>query len=121
MASERAMYWMAVGLMAVLLGNHFSAKYDRCLRDSLAGAQRVFGRTHNLAPPELVAVPVEAQLAAMQAKIVHQRAQCAFIQAQRAQVMAMEQIEAARVHGICPRPHVRIRVPETPVPTAGNI
>ena len=121
MASERAMYWMAVGLMAVLLGNHFSAKYDRCLRDALAGAQRRLERTPGLRSPEMVTAPLEARLASMQVKIAHGRAACALLQAQRAQMMAMEQIRADEVHGICPRQHLRIRISETPVPTEGKI
>ena len=118
MASERATYWMAVGLMALLLGNHFAAKYDRCLRESIAG---VLERTPNLAPPDLFAAPVAAQLASMQAKIAQERAACAFVQSQRAQMMAMEQMEAVRLRGICPRPHVKIRIPEPPAPIEGSI
>jgi hypothetical protein len=122
MASERAMYWMAVGLMGVLLGNHFIAKHDRCLRDARAGAQSILERARNLAPPELLPVPFEAQLASMRAKLADQRAAFAVLQGQRAQMLAMEQIEAGRVHGICPRQHVRIRIPETTsVPTGGTI
>jgi hypothetical protein len=118
MASERVMYWMAVGLMALLLGNHFAAKYDRCLRESIAG---VLERTPNLPPPEIFTAPVAAQLASMQAKIAQERAACALVQAQRAQMMAMEQMEAVRPRGICPRQHVKIRIPEPPPPIEGSI
>jgi len=118
MASERAMYWIAVGLMVLVLGDQFAAKYDRCLRESIAG---VLERTSTLASPDLFTAPVAAQLASMQAKIAQERAACAFVQAQRAQMMAREQIRADEVHGICPRQHLRIRVSETPVPTEGKI
>jgi hypothetical protein len=121
MASERAMYWMAVGLMALLLGNHFAAKYNRCLRGSIAGAQDVLERTPNLVPPERFRAPVAAQLASMQAKIAHQRAAYASLQAQRAQMMAIEQMEVGRLRGIFPREPVKIRIPEPPAPIDGSI
>jgi hypothetical protein len=119
MASERAIYWIAVGLMAFLLGNHFAAKYDRCLRESIAG---VLERTPSLPPPEIFTAPVAAQLASMHAKIAQERAACALVQAQRAQMMAMEQMEeAVRPRGICPRPQVKIRIAEPPAPIEGSI
>ena len=118
MASERALYWMAVGLMAVLLGNHFAAKYQSCLRDSIA---MVLERTPSLGSSELLTTPVEARLASLQANFAHQRAACALVEAERARVMAMEQIEAGRVRGTCPRQNVRIVIPEPPVPSDGRI
>ena len=118
MASERAIYWIAVGLMALLLGNHFTAKYDRCLRESIAG---VLERTPSPPPPEIFPAPVAAQLASMQAKIAQERAACALGQAQRVQMLAMEQMEAVRVRGICPRPQVKIRIAEPPAPIEGSI
>jgi hypothetical protein len=118
MASERAMYWMAVGLTALVLGNHFAAKYDRCWRVSIAG---VLERTPNLAPAEIFTAPVAAELASIHAKVAQERAACAFVQAQRAQVMVMEQMEAGRLRGLCPRQHVKIRIPEPPAPIEGSI
>ena len=118
MASERAMYWIAVGLMVLVLGDQFAAKYDRCLRESIAG---VLERTSTLASPDLFTAPVAAQLASMQAKIAQERAACAFVQAQRAQMMVMEPMQAVRLRGICPRPHVKIRIPAPPAPIEGSI
>ncbi len=116
MVFQRALYWIAVGLMLPLLGNHFAMKYDLCPRASaeashvLAMVQHVLGRGQSFAP-----LPVEARLASMQAEIVRRQAACVRIEAARARIMALEQIESVR--GICPHQRVKIR----PVPSEGRI
>lgn len=125
MVSERALYWIAVGLMVPWLGNHFANQYDHCRRASnqgsvLASVQRVLERAPSLAPLEPGRSPLATRFAALQAQIAHQRAACARLQAERARTMAMEQIESGRVRVICPRPSVSIPTPE-PLLSEGTI
>jgi hypothetical protein len=120
MVSQRALYWIAVGLMVPLLGSHFALKYDRRPIEAghvLAMAQRVLGRAQSFDPVP----PVETRFASMQAKIAQRQAACARMEATRARMMALEQIESERVHGICPRPRIRIRTLEQPLASEGNI
>jgi hypothetical protein len=127
MASQKALYWIAVALMILFLGNHFAIKYDRCLRISiqsspvLAMVERTLERTPDFASQQRLTPAVEAGFASMQAKMAHQQAAYAILAAERARMMAIEQIEQGRVGAICPRRGVRIAIPERPVASDGSI
>jgi hypothetical protein len=84
MASEKVLYWMAVAVMALFVGNHFAKKYDR----------------------------VQEQFASMEAGMAHQQTACARVQAQHARMMALEQMQNMRVRVICPRRRVRVEIPQ---------
>ena len=127
MLSEKALYWIAVALMVVFLGNHFAIKYDRCLRVSiesspvLAMVERALERTPGFAPQQRLTPAVEARFASIQAEVARQQAAYAFLAAERARMTAIEQIEQERVRAICPRRGVRIAIPERPVSDHGSI
>ena len=127
MASQKALYWMAVALMLLFLGNHFAIKYDRCLRVSFqssparAMVERVLERTSGFAPQRRLTPAVEAGFASMQTQMARQQAAYALLAAERARMMAMEQIEQGRMRAICPRRGVRIAMPERPVRSDGSI
>ncbi|HXW92825.1 MAG TPA: hypothetical protein VEK33_19915 [Terriglobales bacterium] len=126
MVSERALYWIAVGLMAGLLGNHFANPYARSLRaanqgSALALVQRVVERAASFAPLGPGRSLLATRFASLQAQLAHQQAACARLEAERARTMAIEQIESGRVRGICPRPRVRITAPEPSLPREGTI
>ena len=125
MVSQKALYWIAVALMVLFLGHHFTLKYDRCLRLSLesspvpAMVERVLDQSPCFAARRLVVPPAEAGFASMQAEIARQQAGYALLEAERARILAMEQL--GRVRGICPRQAVRIAIPERPVRDDGTI
>jgi hypothetical protein len=125
MVSQKALYWIAVALMILFLGNHFALKYDRCLRVSLesspvpAMVERGLDKSHGFAARRLVTPPAAAGFASMQAEIAHQQAAYALLEAERARILAMEQI--GRVRGICPRRSVRLAIPERTVADDGTI
>jgi hypothetical protein len=127
MVSQKALYWIAVALMVLFLANHFAIKYDRCLRVSnqsspvLAMVERTLERTPGCAPQRLMTSPVAAGFASVQAEFAHQQATYALLEAKRARIMAMEQIEQGRMRGICPRRGVQIAIPKRPVSSDGSI
>jgi hypothetical protein len=126
MASQRALYWIAVALMALFLGNHFAIKYDRCLRVAIQSSpvrvvEQALAKTPDLAPARRMTSPVAAGFASMQAELAHQQAAYAILEAKRARIMAMEEIGQRQMRGICPRHGIRIAIPERPARTDGTI
>ena len=131
MASEKALYWVTVAVLAVFVGNHFANKYDGgCITDrAMAAVQRLSGGvTHFLAMgqvtlgnaprlnvPELTMARVQSHFASMQANMARQQAACARLEAQRARMMALQQMQHMRVRVICPRQSVRVEIPQAPV------
>ncbi len=115
MASEKTLYWLAVALMALLVGNHFANKYEgSCLADRAAAVvERLSGNATELFSlgqsmfagssrmvPEVAMARVQGRFASMQAGIARQQAACARLQAQQARIMALQQMSQIRV--ICP-------------------
>jgi len=127
MASQKALYWTAVALMVLFLGNHFANKYDRCLRLSiqsspgLAMVERTLERTPSFAPQRRLTPAIAAGFASMQAAMARQQAAYALLAAERARAMAMERIEQERMRAICPRRGVRIAIPARPLQSDGSI
>jgi hypothetical protein len=129
MASEKTVYWVAVAVMAVFLGNHFANKYQGgCVGDrAVATVQRLsgevghflamgqvgFGSTPRFVGPELAMARVQSGFASMQADIARQQAACARMEAQHARMMALQQMQHIRV--ICPRQGMNIEVPQIAV------
>jgi hypothetical protein len=136
MASEKAIYWAAVAVMAILLVNHFAKKYEGgCLTDRatatvqqlsaeashlVAMGQMAFGATPRFTAPEVAMARVQGRFASMQAGIARQQAACARLEAQHARLMALQQMQHIRV--ICPRQRLTVEVPQVPViPSDGTI
>ena len=129
MASEKTFYWLTVAIMAVLLGNHFANKYEgSCLSDRVmavvrqlsgdatelsAMGQSMFSGSPRMIAPELAMARVQGRFASMQAGISRQQAACARIEAQRARMMALQQMSQMRV--ICPRQRIQVEIPQAPV------
>jgi len=136
MASEKAVYWLAVALMTISLGNHFANKYEGgCLADRamatvqrlsseaghfLAMGQVAFGAAPRFSTPQVAMARVQSGFASMQADIARQQAACARLEAQHARMMAIEQMRNIRV--ICPRQRLSVEVPQVQViPGDGTI
>lgn len=139
MASEKAMYWMAVGLVALSLGNHFVRGFDgRCLADrSLAAAQRLSGHASRIVAmtefmlggtslpqwrTQTEIVRMQAHFASVDIASVRQQAACARIEAEHERRMALQQVQQMRLEVLCPRQTLRLNVQPPPaVPREGTI
>jgi len=131
MASEKALYWMAVGVLALMVGDHFASKLDgKCLEQrALASVQWLANQAnHSMAlagatvgrislpwaHAESSMAGVEARLASVQNAMARQEAACARLQGQRAQMRAMQGMRQLRV--ICPRQDLHVEIPEIQIP-----
>jgi hypothetical protein len=134
MVSEKALYWMAVGVAALFLGNSFVG--GRSLTPSVADrsmvtaqrisgqamryatlAQVIFGRGEaGVVQAQTATASAQARLAVVQAAMAHREAAMARIQAERIRVLASQGVVA------CPRQSLVINLPEVPViATQGTI
>jgi len=126
MASEKALYWMAVGVAALFLSNSLAGgRSDWALRladRSVAAAQRISGQTMRYAVIAQLIFErtepgfVEAQnataraqtgLAFVQTRMAHREAALARIRTERVRVLANHPV-------VCPRQNFVINVPEIP-------
>jgi len=131
MASEKILYWAAVAVLAVFVGNHFANKYSGgCLANRamaaaqglsgeathfVAMARDVLGGTPRFAGPELAMAQVQSHFASLQAGVARQQAACARLEAQRARMMALQQMQHVPVRMICPRQNLNVEIPRVPV------
>lgn len=128
MASEKALYWMAVGLMALVMGNHFVERFDgRGLAErSMAAIEKLSaGSGHFLAMTlggnsssqcfraQAALARAQSDFASVQTVIARQDAACARLQAERARLMALQQMHF-RV--IAPNQNFRVEIPQIAVP-----
>jgi len=129
MGSEKALYWTAVSVLALLAGNHFVARQadglGRFANRSLAlieqasgyanrfmaTAETMIGRdgTHFVQAQTRLAC-AQTRLASVQTVIAQHEAAFAQVQAERAQIAAMQPLGGA----ICPRGHLRMATPRLP-------
>ena len=131
MASEKVIYWVAVGLLALFAGNHFVNKFDgNCLADKAqVTVERVSGEaTHLMAMAEVamgrtsgrferaqaVMAMTQARMASVQTQFARQQAICARLEAGRARMMAQEQLQQVRIPVVCPRQRVELVIPALP-------
>jgi hypothetical protein len=130
MASEKATYWIAVAVLAVVVGNHIASRIEgRCVSDrAQAVVQRLSSQASQLiAMADVMLGRTEAGLgqsdlamARVQGAIARQQAACARIQAERS-MMVLQQVERMRVPVVCPRQRVQVVIPQLPVPNDGTI
>jgi hypothetical protein len=123
MASEKATYWMAVGLMALVMGNHFVNKFDgNCLANKAqAAVERVSGQaTHLMAMAEVAMgrtstrfdraqaamAMAQVRMASVQTQFARQQAACARLEAGRARMIMLREIRIPVV-----RPRVELAMP----------
>jgi hypothetical protein len=134
MASEKARYWMAVGVAALFLGNSFlgGRGLSHNVADrSMATAQRIsgqamryatfaqviFGRSEaRVVHAQTATASVQSRLAVVQTALAHREAAMARMQAERIRLLASRGVVA------CPRQNLVVKLPEVPViATEGTI
>jgi hypothetical protein len=128
MSSEKAVYWVAVAIMALFVGNHFASKYQgSCLADRPMSAvqhlgaevtrvavmaQATLSGTPSFAAKEAVLARVQGHLASVEASMARQQAACARLQAQHARMIALQQVQNLRV--VCPKQSITVELPRIP-------
>jgi hypothetical protein len=131
MASEKITYWAAVGILALLVGNHFMGKIDGlCLRGRMFSvmerisdsalrtgdrAQMVFDRGSSRYDRVQSRVAfAQSRIASAQSLLARKEASLARAQAFREQrIMMMDQV---RNSVFCPRQKIEVVIPEIPPP-----
>jgi hypothetical protein len=128
MVFEKAAYWIAVGVLALFVTNHFAGRYEneaRCLASqSLAAVEELSGQatrvmamtetmlgqgeTHFARTQTMVAC-AQTRLASMQTALASHEAALARVQADHARIEALQQLRGTIV---CPRQNLRIAVPQ---------
>jgi len=129
MASEKMTYWLAVGIMAILFGNHFMSKVDSsCLRQrALYAVERISGSANGLADHAQAMMDrdsasyarVQSRVACAQSRIAYAqsvmaRKEAALAQAQAIRDQHLRIMDEVRNSARCPRQKLQIVVPEVP-------
>jgi hypothetical protein len=126
MISAKAGYWMAVGVVALFLGNNFGVRHGnsvRCLADRamaaveqfsgsaaryVATAEVMLGRGETrLAGVQTRLACAQTRLASVQTVIASHQAALARVEAEQARMVAIEHLDRAVV---CPRQNLRMSV-----------
>jgi hypothetical protein len=130
MVFEKAAYWIAVGVLALIISNNFASRHQNavhCLANrSLAGVEQVSGHAARFmamaemmlgrgetgfARTQTTLACAQTRLASLQTVMARHESAFAQIQAERAQVVAMQRIRSTVV---CPRQNLRIAIPQQP-------
>jgi hypothetical protein len=134
MITEKAIYWMAVGLVTLMAGNHFMTRVDgRCLANrTVAVIEQISGgpalaaimdnTSSQCAQAEASMVRAQARMAAAQARFAslqsraaRQDAMCVRAQIEKSQLVAMRQMQQIRVQVAAPQ-SFRVQIPQITVP-----
>ena len=126
MISEKAEYWIAVGVLALFVGNHFAVRHESDVRSlasrSLAAIEQVSAHATSLmataeamlgqgetqfARVQTTLACAQTRVASVQTVIAQHQASLARVQAVRARIIALQQLRAAVV---CPRQRLRMAI-----------
>jgi len=128
MVTEKALYWMAVGLVALVAGNHFVSRFDgRCLGNrTMAVIERLSGgpafaaildnTSSSYARAEARMARARTRMASAQITMTRQDAMCARLQAEKARLTAMQQMQQMRFRMVAPSQSFSVHIPEITVP-----
>jgi hypothetical protein len=126
MGSEKALYWIALGVLTLFVSNNFTARHEqeiRCLASQalasveqvsgyptqlIAMAESMFGRGETrFDRTQMALAGVQTRLASAQSVLARQEAVFARVQAEHARMAAMQQLRSTVV---CPRQNLRIDI-----------
>lgn len=128
MASQKALYWMAVGVLALVVGNNLVSKFDHsCLAYKVrAAAERMsakadrlvamtdvmMGRTSTQFDRAQIAMEMaQVRMASVQTQFAQQQAACARLEGARARMMVRQQLQLMELPMVVSRPHVQLVIP----------
>ncbi len=129
MASEKTTYWMAVGLLALFMGNHFVSRIGgNCLASKarvaverisgqatqlMAMAEVAMGRTSTRFDRAQAAMEMaQVRMASVQTQFARQQAACARLEGSRARMVVLQQLQQIQIPVVHPR--VELVMPRTP-------
>lgn len=134
MITDKALYWMAVGLVTLAAGNHFVSKIDsRCLSQrTMAVVERLSGgpvfaaildnTSAQCARAQSGMVRAQVRMAAMQDRfasaqnrMASQEAAFTRLQAERGRLMALQQLQQMHLQIVAPTPNPRLSLPQVSV------
>jgi len=137
MVSDKAMYWMAVGVLALVAGNSLMTRHGdwvSCLGgESLHAAQRVTDRVMAMVRPggtlfdgtndrfarsELAVARVQTRIASVQARVATRQAELARMEAEKVRTFDFNMVNRTVK---CPRQAVRVEVPEVQVEVSDDL
>ncbi|HTA25521.1 MAG TPA: hypothetical protein VK763_18465 [Terriglobales bacterium] len=139
MASEKATYWMAVGLLTLFMGNHFVSRIGgNCLASKARVAvERISGQADHLMAMAEVAMGrtstrfdraqaamemAQVRMASVQTQFARQQAACARLEGSRARMMVRQQLVQMDIPALVSRPRIEMVMPRPPaVPSADPI
>ncbi|MGO9646939.1 MAG: hypothetical protein ACLPOO_02675 [Terriglobales bacterium] len=139
MASEKALYWMAVGLLTFVMGSHFVSQLDgRCFAaKSRVVAERISGKADRLMAmadvmlgrtstrfdrAQAAFAMTQVRVASMQTSFARQEAACARLSGIRARMVVQQQLQQMQIPVVCPRQRVELVIPAPPAsPSADPI
>ncbi len=130
MVFEKVGYWIAVGVLALVVSNNFVVRHENDVRAlasrSLAAVQQVSGHATRFmavaemmldkggarfAQTETTLACAQTRLASVQSMLASREAGLARVEAERARMVAMRQLGASV---ICPRERLKIVMPQLP-------
>jgi hypothetical protein len=131
MASEKALYWMAVSLMTLVMSNHFVSRIGgNCLSSKarvaverisgqadhlMAMAEVAMGRTSTRFDRAQTAVAMaQVRMTSVQTQFARQQAACARLEGSRARIVVRQQLEQMEIPAIVLRPRVEMVMPRPP-------
>jgi hypothetical protein len=132
MASEKALYWMAVGLLALVAGNHLANRFDvRSIADrSMAAVEELAAPpahafatvvswmghgSSQCARGQAAMARAQAHFASIQTTIARQDVACARRQAENARV-AVHRMQQMRLNVVVPAESISVEIPEVEIP-----
>jgi hypothetical protein len=133
MASDKNMYWVALGVIALGLSNSFVSQHASCFRsvatraaalahnmssraaDRVAVAEALLGRSQaTVARTQTAMDRAQVRMAFVQTVVARRQAEMVRLQSERIQVITQEKVNRALAR--CPQKTVTVEVP--PAPTA---
>jgi hypothetical protein len=139
MASEKTTYWMAVGLLALFMGNHFVSRIGgNCLvSKARVAVERISGQADHLMAMAEVAMGrtstrfdraqaamemAQVRMASVQSQFARQQAACARLGAGRARMVVQQQLLQMQIPVVNPQPRIEMVMPRPPAaPSADPI
>ena len=137
MAFEKVGYWMAVGVLTLIVSNNFVVRHENDVRAlanrSLAVVEQVSGHATRVmavaevmldkggarfAQTQTTLACAQTRLASVQSRLASREAGLARVEAEHARMAAMQQLGSAV---ICPRQNLRIVIPEASMRSDGTI
>lgn len=142
MITDKAIYWMAVGIVALAAGNHLVSRFDgRCLSqrtmsvvEHLSGGPAFAAILDNtsaqctraqanmlkaqarIAASQVRFATMQGRFASAQDMMARHEVAFARLQAESDRLMALQQVQHVNLQIVAPSQNLRLAIPEIPIP-----